>query len=76
MQKLVFILIVSALAIWVGNKAAKTPIAMNDVILKNIDALADGESGTRITCDWSGNLSCPNTGDKVGAVYEGYSLRP
>lgn len=76
MQKLVFILIVSALAIWVGNKAAKTPIAMNDVILKNMEALADGENGTNIACDWSGEVTCPNNGVKVGVVYEGYSLRP
>lgn len=76
MQKLVFILIVSALAIWVGNKAAKTPIAMNDVILKNMEALAEGESGVPVTCDWSGEVTCPNNGDKVGVVYQGYSLRP
>jgi len=76
MQKIFLILFVGILAVFVGHKAMKSSIVMNDVILKNIDALADGESGTRITCDWSGNLSCPNTGDKVGAVYEGYSLRP
>ena len=76
MQKLVFILIVSALAIWIGNKAKNTPIAMNDVVLENIEALANGESGTRLTCDWSGELTCPDNGDKVGMVYQGYSLRP
>lgn len=76
MQKLVFILIVSALAIVIGNKAAKAPIAMNDVILRNTEALADGESGVPVTCDWSGEVTCPNNGVKVGVVYEGYSLRP
>ena len=73
---MVFILIVSACAIWIGNKAVKTPIAMNDVILKNMEALADGENGLPVLCALSGNYICPSNGRYVGAVYEGYSLRP
>ena len=76
MQKMFFILIVSALAIWIGNKAKNTPIAMNDVVLENIEALADGENGLPVLCRASGNYICPNFGENVGEIYIGYSLRP
>ena len=76
MQKLIFILIVSALAIWIGNKAKNTPIAMNDVVLENIEALVNGENGLPVICTSSGNYICPNFGENVGEIYIGYSLRP
>lgn len=76
MQKLIFILIVSALAVWIGNKATKNPIAMDDVVLKNLEALASGENGVPVVCRGFGEVACPLSSVKVGSVYEGYSLRP
>lgn len=76
MQKVFLILFVGILAVFVGHKAMKSSIVMDDVVLKNMEALADGESGGYIICNWSGDYICPNTGKNVGAVYQGYSLRP
>ncbi|MBP3680135.1 MAG: hypothetical protein J6I70_07485 [Bacteroidaceae bacterium] len=76
MQKVFLILFVGTLTVLVGHKTMKSSIVMNDVILKNMEALAEGESGVPVTCDWSGEVTCPNNGDKVGVVYQGYSLRP
>lgn len=53
------------------------PDATDDLFLKNVEALADEEfwapPGTY--CGGSGNYTCPGTGVRVGAVYEGFSLR-
>ena len=76
MQKVFLILFVGILAVLVGHKAMKSSTVMDDVVLKNMEALASGENGLPVTCDGSGDFSCPKNGDKVGFVYVGYSLRP
>ncbi len=76
MQKFFLILFVVALAVLVGHKTMKSSIVMDDVILKNMEALADGENGLPVLCRASGNYICPNFGENVGEIYIGYSLRP
>ena len=44
MQKVFLILFVGILAVFVGHKAMKSSIVMDDVVLKNMEALASGES--------------------------------
>ena len=65
---------VGVLGFWVSQQTQETPI-MNDVFLENVEALADMEMSGPTTCWLSGELTCPNNGEKVGEVYQGYSLR-
>ena len=76
MQKVFLILFVGILAVFVGHKAMKSSTVMDDVVLKNMEALASGENGLPVTCTSSGKYICPNFGEKVGEIYIGYSLRP
>ena len=76
MQKVFLILFVGALTVLVGHKTMKSSIVMDDVLLKNMEALASGENGLPVVCRWSGDYICPNGGDRVKYIYEGYSLRP
>ena len=48
---------------------------MDDLLLKNVEALAEIESMEPIYCEDYGGFTCPNNGKKVGEVYQGYSLR-
>ena len=41
MQKFVLILFVSVLGVFVANKKKETPTVTNDVVLQNVEALAD-----------------------------------
>ena len=75
MQKIILILNVGMLSAFIGNQAMKTSIVTNDVLLENVEALANYESSEIIICDFSGNFICPANGKKVGYVYKGYSLR-
>ena len=75
MQKIILILNVGMLSAFIGNQAMKTSIVTNDVLLENVEALANYESPEIIICDFSGNFICPANGKKVGYVYKGYSLR-
>lgn len=76
MQKVFLILFVGILAVFVGHKAMKSSIVMDDVVLKNMEALASGENNVPVVCRGYGEVECPLTSDKVSMVYEGYSLRP
>ena len=75
MQKLFLILFISVLGAMVGKQVQGTPTAMKDVLLENVEALANMERPEPIECVWSGDLICPNNGVKVGDVFKGYSLR-
>ena len=76
MQKIFLVLFVGILAVFLGYKAMKSSTVMDDVVLKNMEALADGENGLPVICAFSGSYICPSNGKNVGVVYEGYSLRP
>ena len=49
---------------------------MNDVLLENVEALANFENKLPMYCEGSGSVRCPGNGVWVNAVYEGYSLIP
>lgn len=70
------ILFVGVLGISIGNQSMNTPVVTNDLMLENVEALANMEIvSPQITCWASGEFICPNDGVKVRAVYQGYGLR-
>ncbi|MDO4757055.1 MAG: NVEALA domain-containing protein [Parabacteroides sp.] len=75
MQKVFLILLVGVLGVFIASQAMETLIVADDVLLVNVEALANGEDEEPIVCRGSGNYSCPLDGDKYGFVYKGYSLR-
>ncbi|MBR5203719.1 MAG: hypothetical protein IKW32_00655 [Bacteroidaceae bacterium] len=75
MKKVMFIIGVCIFGTFVYWKSAKLNSTVDDLLLKNIEALADMEVSEPFYCRLSGDLTCPDNGKKVGAVYQGYSLR-
>ena len=47
---------------------------LSNLLLKNVEALADSESGPAVNCLSSGSVDCPHTKVKVKYVIEDYSL--
>ena len=76
MQKVFLIVCVCVLSALVAQKARKVQPVLDNVLLKNVEALAGLESNGPTRCFGSGDYTCPNHGVKVGFVYEGYSLEP
>lgn len=74
MQKVFLILFVGVLGIWVSQQTQKISI-VDDVLLENVEALANGEMSEPILCQWDGDVVCPINNRKCGIVYIGYSLR-
>ena len=77
MQKGVFIIgvcLFGAIACW---NSVKTNLVMDDLLLKNVEALAGGENTATppTICNGTGNFICPNFGERVKYVVQGYSLR-
>ena len=70
MQKVFLILLVGVLGVFVASQAMETLIVADDVLLVNVEALANGEDEEPIVCRGSGNYSCPLDGDKYGFVYK------
>ena len=74
MQKVFLILFVGVLGVWVSQQTPKAPI-VDDVLLENVEALANSEETLPTDCWSSGDVTCPGNGVKVEVVYIGYSLR-
>lgn len=77
MQKFILILFVGVLGIFVTNQTEEIPAVTNDVVLENVEALADVEnsgSNMPIKCVMFGESDCPLGGVKVKYVIEGLSL--
>jgi hypothetical protein len=77
MQKFILILFVGVLGVFVANQTEETPAVINDVVLENVEALAELENtggDIRVQCVMSGNSECPISGVKVKYVIEGLSL--
>ena len=74
MQKVFLILFVGVLGIWISQQTQKTTI-VDDVLLENVEALANYETTLPMYCWASGDVTCPGSGVKVSDVYIGYSLR-
>ena len=65
---------VGVLGNWVSQQIQKTPI-VDDVLLENVEALANDEVPGLTICRGSGDFVCPNFGERVSSIYIGYSLR-
>lgn len=77
MQKFILILFVSVLGVFVANKKKEIPTVTNDVVLQNVEALADNENSGgnySIKCLMEGDTECPHNGWRVMYVIEGLSL--
>ena len=75
MQKVFLVLFVGVLGVFINNQAMKTSVIANDVLLANVEALANTETALHTACFGEGGFTCPDTGRKVGEVYQGYGLR-
>ena len=74
MQKFILFL-VCALGVLVGIQVMDTSSSItNDVLLTNVEALANGESNLPTYCEFVGDCVCPNGGIKVKYVIESYGL--
>lgn len=77
MQKIILFLFVGVCGAFIGNQTMKTSIVVNDVLMENVEALADLEGTGHImpvNCFLSGENKCPVRGEKVKYVIEGLSL--
>lgn len=77
MQKVVFVIGVFVLGLFVYCNTMNTKPMIDDLLLKNVEALADGENTVTppTICNGTGNFTCPNFGERVKYVVQGYSLR-
>ncbi len=78
MQKFFLIFFVGALGFFISQYLNETPIITNDIMLENVEALADLENKPiklPVECRMTGDVTCPNYGEKVDEVYEGYGLK-
>lgn len=77
MQKVLFVIGVFVLGAFMCCNTMNTKPMIDDLLLKNVEALADGENTAPppTVCDGTGNFTCPIFGEKVKYVVQGYSLR-
>ena len=75
MQKVFLVFFVGVLGVFINNQVMNAPTVVNDVLLENVEALANTETTIHTACFWEGDFICPGTGRKVGEVYQGYGLR-
>ena len=66
----VFVLLIACVFLQTKEKS----IVTNELLLENVEALAYEEYEFPILCNWTGDITCPNGGEKVLDVYEMYSL--
>ena len=77
MQKVFLVLFVVVLGIFIGSQTMSTLTVTDDVLLENVEALANMEnsgSDIRYKCLMTGENKCPINGVKVVYVIEGLSL--
>jgi len=75
MQKIYLVLLVGILGTFIGEQVQGMSAKIDNVLLENVEALADMENNVPINCRGFGDFTCPNDGVKVSNVYLGYSLR-
>ena len=63
---------VSSITVFCSQKSSGKQ--MDDLLLKNVEALAWGEGGGYTSCLGVGSVDCPTTQYKVEYVMSGYSL--
>jgi len=74
MQKFFLILFVGILGISVCRQIQNTP-NVNDVLLENVEALAQSEISEPMSCQGDGDVICPINNKNCAYVFLGYSLR-
>lgn len=74
MQKILKFSVFVFLSVYVFLQTKEKPIVTNELLLENVEALAYEEYEFPILCNWTGDITCPNGGEKVLDVYELYSL--
>lgn len=74
MQKIYLFLLVGILGTFIGEQVQGMSAKIDDVLLENVEALANMEVEGPINCRFSGDLTCPGIGEKFKIVYQGYSL--
>lgn len=65
-------LLITVIATYFYSDSEKTELS--DLLLKNVEALADNECVSKVYCWGSGSVDCPIADAKVEYVMEGYSL--
>ena len=75
MQKFFLVLLVGVLGLLFGFQTMGDTPAINDVVLENVEALANSEMPGFTTCRGEGEVVCPPNNRKCAVVYIGYSLR-
>lgn len=75
MQKYFLVLLVGALGVSFGYQTMRKTPVINDVVLENVEALANSEMPGLTTCRGEGEVVCPDNNRKCAVVYIGYSLR-
>ena len=76
MQKFFLILFVGVLCALVGKHTVNTLSVTDELLLQNVEALADIESKPPAYCEFSGNYICPNEGERVKYIHQGYGWKP
>lgn len=77
MQKVLWIVGVCALGTLVFGKSTKSNPMVDDLLLKNVEALADSEYSwghLPIDCIMLGDYKCPKDDQRVKYILEGLSL--
>lgn len=54
--------------------SANTSLCVNDLLLQNIEALANDENPSNVSCGGTGSVNCPINGVKVKYVFEMRSI--
>ena len=75
MKKVILILFVGVLGTIIGYQSKKTPVVTDDLMLENVEALANEENKLPIYCEASGCCICPINGARVKYIIESYGLR-
>lgn len=73
-KKILFVGLLLAAVAAVSFQSYSGKDKLGDLVLENIDALADGEWGDTAVCFGTGSVDCPINHVKVEFVVEGYSL--
>lgn len=68
MQKFILILFVGLLGVFVATQTKETSVVIGDVVLENVEALANVENRLPTSCEASGDVDCPLDDAKV--LYE------
>lgn len=76
MQRFLLILGVCFLGVFLFLRKESSKSVVDVLILENVEALAAMQPTLPTYCRENGNLTCPLYGEKVGVIYEGYSIGP